>query len=63
MAPDLNRTIRRITFGMLALSGAAVEIAAADTRSVWINLGLASIWIAIAAERLHSKKCFDGNGL
>jgi len=49
MAPDSNRSIRRVTFALLVFSSFAAEIAAVDSRSVWIGLGLASLWIALAA--------------
>lgn len=48
MAPEMSLVVRRVTFLLVALSAAAVEVAALDTRAVGVSLGLASIWIAVA---------------
>lgn len=48
MAPDVSRLVRRVTFVLLALSAAAVEIAAVDVRPVATSLGLAAVWVAAA---------------
>jgi protein-glutamine gamma-glutamyltransferase len=49
MAPELSRFIRQVTFALLALAATATEIAAVDTRSVWTRLGLATVWVGLAA--------------
>lgn len=45
----MARTVRRATFVLLAIAAIAVEIAAVDTRPVARSLGLALIWVAVAA--------------
>lgn len=49
MAPELTRSVQRWTFVLLAISAAAVEIAAVDTRPVVQSLGLAVVWIILVA--------------
>ncbi|HEY1380092.1 MAG TPA: transglutaminase-like domain-containing protein [Gemmataceae bacterium] len=49
MAPERSRLVRRVTFVLLALTAAAVEIAAVDSRAVAESLGLAAVWVGIAA--------------
>lgn len=49
MAPELSRVVQRVAFLLLALSAAAVEVAAIDTRPLGASLGLASVWVAVAA--------------
>jgi protein-glutamine gamma-glutamyltransferase len=49
MAPELSRGVRLLTFSLLALAAAATEIAAAETRAVSESLGLAALWVGIAA--------------
>ncbi|MFO0938686.1 MAG: transglutaminase-like domain-containing protein [Gemmataceae bacterium] len=49
MAPELLRVVRLATFALLVLAAVAVEIAASDGRAVIQSLGLAAVWIAIAA--------------
>jgi len=48
MAPELSRLVRRVTFALLALSAAAVEVAAFDTRPVAVSVGIAAAWVAVA---------------
>ncbi|QEL15103.1 transglutaminase-like domain-containing protein [Limnoglobus roseus] len=48
MAPEMSRLVRRVTFVLLALSAAAVEVAAIDTRAVAASLGLAAGWVTLA---------------
>ncbi|QJW97046.1 transglutaminase domain-containing protein [Frigoriglobus tundricola] len=49
MAPELSRLVRRVTFLLLVLASAAVEIAAVDTRPVAVSLGRAAGWVVAAA--------------
>ncbi len=49
MAPEIARTIRHVTFALLALAAFAVEVAAVDTRPLMESLGLAIGWIVAAA--------------
>src|SRR5207302_7491141 len=49
MAPEPPRLVRRATFAMLALAAAATEVAAAETRPVPASLGLAALWVGLAA--------------
>jgi transglutaminase-like putative cysteine protease len=49
MVPEMSRVIRRATFALLVLASAATEVAAADARPVWQSLGLAAVWVALAA--------------
>ncbi|MBY0461107.1 MAG: hypothetical protein K2V38_27615 [Gemmataceae bacterium] len=49
MAPELSKLVRRATFALLALAAVAVEIAASDGRAVIQSLGLAAVWVAVAA--------------
>jgi protein-glutamine gamma-glutamyltransferase len=49
MVPEFSKLIRRVTFVLLALAAVAVEVAACDGRSVFQSVGLAMIWISIAA--------------
>jgi transglutaminase-like putative cysteine protease len=49
MAPELSSLIRRVTFSLLALAAVAVEIAAKDGRAVIQSIGLAAVWVAVAA--------------
>src|SRR5579883_838973 len=49
MAPELSRRVRQFTFALLVLAAAATEIAAVDTRSVWTSVGMAVVWVGIAA--------------
>ena len=49
MAPELSRRIRQITFALLVLASTATEIAAVDTRPVLASLGLAMVWVGLAA--------------
>jgi hypothetical protein len=49
MAPELSKLVRRATFALLALAAVAVEIAASDGRAVVQSVGLAAIWVAVAA--------------
>ncbi len=49
MAPDFPRIVRRATFGLLALASAATEIAAVETRPALSSLGLAALWVGLAA--------------
>jgi protein-glutamine gamma-glutamyltransferase len=49
MASELSRSVRRVTFGLLVLASAATEIAAVETRPVLSSLGLAAIWVGVAA--------------
>jgi transglutaminase-like putative cysteine protease len=49
MASELSRAVRRATFGLLILASAATEVAAAETRPVLSSLGLAAIWVGVAA--------------
>jgi transglutaminase-like putative cysteine protease len=49
MGPELSRLVRRATFALAALASAATEVAAADDRPVPTSLGLAAVWIAVAA--------------
>lgn len=48
MAPELSH-VRRMTFVLLALAAAATELAADDHRPVLAALGLASLWVGLAA--------------
>ncbi|MGL4554635.1 MAG: hypothetical protein ACRC33_26010, partial [Gemmataceae bacterium] len=49
MAPEPSPLVRRVTFLLLALSAAAVEVAAFDTRPVAASLGVAAAWVAATA--------------
>lgn len=49
MAPEVQPVLRRITFILLALAAMAVEVAVADTRPIVTSLGLATVWVVIAA--------------
>jgi hypothetical protein len=49
MVPDFSKLVRRTTFVLLALSAAAVEVAADDGRSAPRSLGLAAVWVGVAA--------------
>ena len=49
MVPDLSRLVRRVTIGLLACAAAATEVAADDTRPLAQNLGMAMVWVAVAA--------------
>ncbi len=49
MAPEWSKVVRRVTFALLTCSAVAVEIAAVDTRPVWASVGLALVWVGIAA--------------
>jgi protein-glutamine gamma-glutamyltransferase len=49
MVPEMSRVLRRATFALLMLASAATEVAAADGRPVWHSLGLAAVWVALAA--------------
>lgn len=49
MAPDFPRLVRRIAFALLGLASVAAEIAAVETRPVLSSLGLAAVWIGVAA--------------
>lgn len=49
MAPELSKLVRGVTFALLTLAAIAVEIAANDGRAVIRSLGLAAIWVAVAA--------------
>ncbi len=49
MAPELARPVRRAAFALAALSAFAVEVAAADLRPLAQSLGLAGVWVALAA--------------
>jgi hypothetical protein len=49
MAPELSRLVRQFTFALLVLAAAATEIAAVDTRSVWTSVGIAVVWVGLAA--------------
>jgi hypothetical protein len=49
MAPELSKLVRRLTFALLALAAVAVEVAASDWRPVVQSIGLAAVWVAIAA--------------
>ncbi|MCS6852604.1 MAG: transglutaminase-like domain-containing protein [Gemmataceae bacterium] len=49
MVPEDSPAVRRLTFAMLALAAWGVEIAAVDTRPTLISLGLASVWVVLAA--------------
>lgn len=49
MVPELSRMVRRLTFVLLALAAAATEIAAVDTRSILLSLGLTAGWVLGAA--------------
>lgn len=49
MAPEMSGLVRRLTFGLLVLAAAATEVAAVDTRPVPASLGLAAVWVGIAA--------------
>ena len=49
MAHDFSRLVRRATFGLLVLAAAATEIAAVETRPVLSSLGLAAVWVGLAA--------------
>ena len=46
---ELARPVRRATFALVALSAFAVEVAAADLRPLGQSLGLAGVWVALAA--------------
>jgi hypothetical protein len=48
MAPDTSRSVRSLTFFLVVVASAGVEIAAIDTRPVLASLGLAAGWIAAA---------------
>jgi hypothetical protein len=49
MAPELPRLVRQFTFALLMLAGAATEVAAVDARSIVTSVGMAAIWIGLAA--------------
>jgi hypothetical protein len=49
MAPELSRRIRQVTFALLVFASTATEIAAVDTRPVLASLGLATVWVGLAA--------------
>jgi hypothetical protein len=49
MALETGRSLRRTTFVLVALASAAVEIAAGDSRPIPTSLGLAGLWIVLAA--------------
>jgi transglutaminase-like putative cysteine protease len=49
MAPELSRFVRQVTFALVILAAAATEIAAEDTRPVMASLGLATVWVGVAA--------------
>jgi transglutaminase-like putative cysteine protease len=49
MAPEITRFLRQVTFVLLTLASAATEIAAAETRPLWMSLLIALVWAAIAA--------------
>ena len=50
MAPDFPRLVRRATFALLVSSSpAATEVAAVETRPVLSSLGLAALWVGVAA--------------
>jgi hypothetical protein len=49
MAPELCRFIRRVTFALVVLAATATEIAAVDSRPMLTSLGLAAVWVGLAA--------------
>lgn len=49
MAPELSKPVGRATFALLALAAVAVEVAADDRRAVGQSVGLAAVWVAVAA--------------
>jgi len=49
MAPELSRLVGQVTFVLLALAAVAVEVAASDGRAVVQSLGLAAVWVTVAA--------------
>jgi transglutaminase-like putative cysteine protease len=49
MAPEFPRLVRRATFGLLVLASAATEVAAVETRPVLTSLGMAAVWVGLAA--------------
>src|SRR3954453_22538561 len=49
MAPELPRFVRQLTFALLVLAAAATEVAAVDIRSVATSVGMAVVWIGLAA--------------
>jgi protein-glutamine gamma-glutamyltransferase len=49
MAPEISKLVRRATFMLLALAAIAVEVAARDGRAVGQGLGIAVVWVVVAA--------------
>ena len=49
MVPEFSKLVRRATFVLLALSAVAVEVAASDGRAALESVGLAAIWVFVAA--------------
>jgi transglutaminase-like putative cysteine protease len=49
MAAESSRLVRQSTFALLALAAAAVEVAAVDSRPVLTSVGMAAIWVGLAA--------------
>ena len=49
MAPERSRFLRQVTFALLAVASVATEIAAIENQPLWSSLGLATIWVGLAA--------------
>jgi protein-glutamine gamma-glutamyltransferase len=49
MGSELHRSLRRVTFVLLALASMATEVADGQDRSLLASLGLALIWVGLAA--------------